>query len=107
MVRGPLESWFGQQQIQPRIVGEFDDAALMKAFGQIGGGIFPVPTVIAREVENQYGVEMVGRAEEIVVKYYAISVERRLTHPAVVAVSRAAKLVVFADGKPVPYCSGD
>lgn len=100
-VRGPLERWFDQQQIQPRIVGEFDDAALMKAFGQIGGGIFPVPAVIAGEVKNQYGVEMVGRTEEIIVKYYAISVERRLTHPAVVAVSQAAKRVVFADGKPV------
>ncbi len=100
VMRGPLEHWFNQHQIQPRIVGEFDDAALMKAFGQIGGGIFPVSAVIAEEVESQYNVAMVGCADEIVVKYYAISVERRLTHPAVVAVSQAAKRVVFADGQP-------
>lgn len=99
-VRGLLERWFRQQQIQPRIVGEFDDTALMKAFGQIGGGIFPIPAVIAGEVAKQYGVELVGRAEEILVKYYAISVERRLTHPAVVAISQAAKQFVFVDAKP-------
>lgn len=95
-VRGPLARWFSQQQIQPRIVGEFDDTALMKAFGKIGGGIFPIPAVIAGEVEKQYDVEMVGHAEEVFVKYYAISVERRLTHPAVVAVSQAARQVMFA-----------
>lgn len=100
-VRGPLERWLRQHRIQPRIVGEFDDAALMNAFGQIGGGIFPLPAVIAGEVEKQYGVELVGRSDEVVVKYYAISVERRLTHPAVVAVSQAAKQVVFAGGKPL------
>ena len=72
----------------------------MKAFGQIGGGIFPIPEVITGEVERQFGVEMVGLAEEIQVKYYAISVERRLTHPAVVAISQAAKQFVFGAAKP-------
>ena len=70
----------------------------MKAFGKIGGGIFPIPAVIAGEVEKQYGVAMVGLAEEVFVKYYAISVQRRLTHPALVAVSQAARQVVFATG---------
>lgn len=90
-VRGPLGRWFSERGIQPRIVGEFDDTALMKAFGQAGAGVFPAPEVIAGEVQHQYGVEVVGRAEEVAVRYYAISVERRLTHPAVVAVSQAAK----------------
>ena len=90
-LRGPLEHWLDQQQIRPRIVGEFDDAALMKAFGQIGGGIFPVPAVIAQEVERQYQVQSLGVVEELTIKYFAISIERRLTHPAVVAVSEAAK----------------
>lgn len=98
-MRGPLGRWFSQHQIQPRIVGEFDDMALMKAFGRTGVGIFPTPAVIAEEVQEQYGVEMVGYVEEVVVKYYAISVERRLTHPAVVAVSEAAKKVLFADAR--------
>jgi len=90
-LRGPLEHWLDQQQIHPHIVGEFDDAALMKAFGQIGGGIFPVPAVIAQEMERQYQVQSLGVIEELTIKYFAISIERRLTHPAVVAVSDAAK----------------
>ena len=94
-VRGSLGRWFSERRIQPRIVGEFDDTALMKAFGQAGVGLFPTPAVIAEEVGHQYGVEIVGRTEEIVVEYYAISVERRLTHPAVVAVSQAAKQALF------------
>jgi len=96
-VRGPLGHWLSEHQIQPRIVGEFDDTALMKEFGRAGAGIFPTPAVIAEEVQHQYGVEIVGRAEELVVRYYAISLERRLTHPAVVAVSQAAKQHLFAE----------
>lgn len=99
-IRGPLGRWFSERRIQPRIVGEFDDTALMKAFGQAGAGVFPMPAVAAEAVQHQYGVEIVGRAEEVVVKYYAISVERRLTHPAVAAVSQAAKQSLFVDGKP-------
>ncbi|MDX1253119.1 MAG: transcriptional activator NhaR [Gammaproteobacteria bacterium] len=99
-VRGPLGRWFSERRIQPRIVGEFDDTALMKAFGQAGAGVFPMPAVTAEAVQHQYGVEIVGRAEEVVVKYYAISVERRLTHPAVVTVSQAAKQALFVDSKP-------
>ena len=98
-VRGPLDRWFSERRIQPHIIGEFDDTALMKAFGQAGVGIFPAPAVTAQEVQHQYSVEMVGRAEEVVVKYYAISVERRLTHPAVLAISQAAKQDLFVDGK--------
>ncbi|MEO6264926.1 MAG: transcriptional activator NhaR [Luteimonas sp.] len=96
-VRGPLDRWLREHQIQPRIIGEFDDTALMKEFGQAGAGIFPTPAVIAEEVQHQYGVEIVGRADELMVRYYAISLERRLTHPAVVAVSQAAKQDLFAE----------
>ncbi|MDZ4263162.1 MAG: transcriptional activator NhaR [Pseudomonadota bacterium] len=96
-IRGPLGRWFSERGVHPRIVGEFDDTALMKAFGQAGAGIFPVPAVISEEMLRQHGAEVVGRADEIVVKYYAISVERRLTHPAVVAISEAAKRGLFAD----------
>lgn len=101
-LRGALARWLSEHRIEPRIVGEFDDTALMKAFGQAGVGIFPSASVIAEEVQHQYNVEAVGRAEEVVVKYYAISVERRITHPAVVAISQAAKHVMFAKGVAVP-----
>jgi len=94
-LRGPLLRWFSEQQIEPRIVGEFDDAALMKAFGQAGAGVFPAPAAISDEVRQQYQVELIGHADKVVVKYFAISVERRLTHPAVVAVCQAAQQALF------------
>ncbi len=97
IVRGRLTRWFGERQIQPRIVGEFDDSALMKAFGQSGIGIFIAPSVIADEVQRQYGVEAIGRVDEVTERFYAISVERRLTHPAVVAVTETARQELFAN----------
>lgn len=97
-VRGPLIRWLDEHQIQPRIVGEFDDTALMRAFGQAGAGIFPAPAVISEELHQQYGVETVGCTDEITVKYYAISIERQITHPAVVAVCQAAKEILFTRG---------
>lgn len=96
MVRGRLMRWFGEQQLQPRIVGEFDDSALMKAFGQSGIGVFIAPSVIADEVQHQYGVEVIGQTDEVNELFYAISVERRLNHPAVVAVTSAAREAFFA-----------
>jgi len=94
-VRPKLAHWFADQQIRPRIVGEFDDSALMKAFGQAGVGIFPVPTAIAEQVMRQYGVVSIGSTMDVVEQFYAISVERKLTHPAVVAISRAARQELF------------
>jgi LysR family transcriptional activator of nhaA len=96
IVRGRLMRWFGEQQIQPRIVGEFDDSALMKAFGQSGIGIFIAPSVIVDEVQRQYGVEVIGQTDDVTERFYAISVERRRTHPAVVAVTEAARQELFA-----------
>lgn len=94
-VRGPLARWFNEHQIQPRIIGKFDDTALMKAFGKAGAGIFPAPAILAEGIRDQYGAEFIGCADGVVVRYYAISVERRLTHPAVVAISEAAKQALF------------
>lgn len=96
-LRGAVNHWLLRKQIQPHIIGEFDDTALLKAFGQAGMGIFPVPAVIAGEVMEQYGVETIGYAEDAVLRYYAISHERRLKHPAVVAVSQSAKASFFPE----------
>ena len=96
-MRGALLRWFDARRLHPRIVGEFDDTALMKAFGGAGAGLFPAPATIAEEVRRQHGAELVGRVDDVMVRYYAISVERRLTHPAVVAVSRAAKQALIVD----------
>lgn len=98
-VRPGLMQWLESIPIRPRIVGEFDDGALMKAFGQAGIGIFAAPSAIAGEVRRQYGVVAVGRTDMVRERFYAISVERRLTHPAVVAISSTARAELFGKGR--------
>lgn len=78
--------------IHPRIVDEFDDSALMKAFGQAGSGIFICPTAIASENMQQYGVNMIGNTEELREHFYAISVERKISHPAVASITETARV---------------
>lgn len=95
-LRAPLTRWLERGNLRPRIVGEFDDSALMKAFGKAGAGIFPAPTATREEVESQYGVVWLGETKEIRERFFAISVERRIVHPAVRAVSEAARLSAFA-----------
>ena len=94
-LRGDLDLWFESLQIIPQIVGEFDDAALLKAFGQQGDGIFMAPTVIEDEVQRQYEVSIVGRTEKVQYRFYAISIEKILTHPAVLTISTAARHSLF------------
>ena len=91
LVRNHLAQWFDELHIHPRIVGEFDDSALMKAFGQTGAGVFIAPTAISEEVEKQYDVVAIGQTDEVRAKFYAISVERKISHPAVVAITETAK----------------
>ncbi len=90
-LRRSLEQWFRNEGISPRIVGEFEDSALLTSFGQEGSGVFAAPTVIAQEVERQYRVKTIGLAEGVRERFYAITVERRLKHPAVIAISQNAK----------------
>jgi LysR family transcriptional regulator, transcriptional activator of nhaA len=94
-IRPKLLRWFETHHLRPRNTGEFDDAALMKAFGQMGVGVFAAPTSIAKEVQQQHGVVAIGSTRDLTEKYYAISVERKLTHPAVVAISESARLELF------------
>lgn len=95
-LRGKLEQWFDSLEIRPLVVGEFEDSALLKVFGQAGVGVFAVPTVIQNEVRRQYGVKPIGVAEGVVEHFYAISLERKVRDPAVAAVCIAAKSVLFA-----------
>jgi LysR family transcriptional activator of nhaA len=95
-LRRALEPWFERLHIKPHIVGEFEDSALLKAFGQDGAGIFPAPTAIEKEVARQYDVHVVGRSEDVRERFYALSVERRLHNPAVVAICEAARAEIFA-----------
>jgi LysR family transcriptional activator of nhaA len=89
-LRRTLDQFFDQQAIRPRIVAELDDSALLTTFGQAGAGLFVAPTVLEKEVTRQFGVVAVGRLDTVRERYFAISVERRLKHPAVVAISEAA-----------------
>ena len=95
-VRSRLDQWCEAKGIRPQVVGEFDDSALMKAFGQRGAGVFIGPTVLESEIEEQYGVKTLGRTQEIIEEFFAISVERRVTHPCVVAITEAARERLFA-----------
>lgn len=95
-LRGPLVRWLERQDVAPTVVGEFDDSALMHAFGSAGAGVFPVP--MTREVAAALppGLTLLGETQEVRERFFAISVERRLRHPAVVAISEAARLKLFA-----------
>ncbi len=94
-LRRSLDRWFESQTIRPQVVSEFEDTALLKVFGQAGVGIFAAPTVIEAEIRRQYGVEVVGRADAVKERFYAISVERRLKNPALIAISAAARDKLF------------
>lgn len=83
-IRRALEAWFEQQEIAPTLVAEFEDSALMKAFGEAGNGIFPAPAAITKEVEHMYHSRCIGPAITVQEQYYAISPERKLKHPAIV-----------------------
>ena len=96
-LRGALMYWLDRLGIRPHIVGEFEDRALMQAFGQSGVGVFMSPSVIGPDISQQYGVEAIGSTTDVRERYYAITTERRLRHPGVVAVSQTARLELFAD----------
>lgn len=94
-LRRALDQWFDMKGIRPTVRAEFEDSALLKVFGQAGMGLFIVPTVVEDEVRKLYSVRVVGRIEEVRERFYAISVERKLKHPAVVAISDAAQKELF------------
>jgi LysR family transcriptional activator of nhaA len=96
-LRSGIDQWLDKHRIHPRIIAEFDDSALMKAFGQEGAGVFIAPSAIEAEVEWQFQVSAVGRVDEVKEHFYAISVERRVMHPVVSAVVEAARESLFAD----------
>jgi LysR family transcriptional activator of nhaA len=96
MLRRSLEQWFDAEGIRPVVRAEFADPALLKEFGAKGTGIFAVRTAVERETRRQFNVRLVGRVESIRERFYAISPEKRLKHPAVVAITAAAREKLFA-----------
>lgn len=97
-IRPKLLQWLEGNGLRPRIIGEFDDSALVKAFGQAGAGLFVAPTAISEHVCEQYKVAPMGRIDSVIEQLYAISTERRLIHPAIVAISKAARQDLFTTG---------
>ncbi len=95
-LRRSLELWFERLKVVPYTVAEFEDRALMKAFGEAAAGIFTSPTAVENDVLDKYTVSVIGRTEEVKERFYAISPERRIKHPAVAAITESARLDLFA-----------
>ena len=93
MLRRSLERWFESQNVRPRIVAEIDDHSLVKVFGQTGLGVFASPSIMEPEVRKRYDVQVIGRVDGLRQRFYVVSAERRLSHPAVVAICQAASNV--------------
>ncbi len=94
-LRRALDHWFEAEGIHPAVAGEFDDPALMNVFGEDGVGIFAAPTILENELSRRHHVEVVGRNDGLRQRFYAISVERKLKHPAVLAIRESARRDLF------------
>lgn len=97
-LRRRLDDWFESHDVSPRIAGEFDDSALMKAFGEAGVGLFAASTAIEQEICRMYRMTVVGRTDEIEERFYAISPERRLKQPSVLLITNTARADLFTSG---------
>ena len=95
VLRRSIEDWFDQQEMSLNIISEFDDSALLKAFGSAGVGVFPAPTVISEQVEHMYHASLIGTVDELNETYYAISPERKLKHPGVMCITETARKELF------------
>lgn len=95
-LRRAIEEWLDREHIRPRIVGEFEDSALMAVVGEAAGCVFPAPAAIERDVSRYYGVRAIGRTDVVRERYYVISADRRLKHPGVVAMTNTARDRLFA-----------
>ncbi len=94
-LRRALELWFEGNEIRPTVVAEFEDRALMKAFGEADAGVFTSPTAIEDDVLDKYGVRVIGRTTDVTERFYAISAERRIKHPAVSVITESARNELF------------
>jgi LysR family transcriptional activator of nhaA len=94
-LRRDLDLWLERNNINPLIIAEFDDRALMKAFGECGAGVFTSPTAVEKDVLEKYGVRVIGRTDKLTERYYLISAERRIKNPAVSAISQLARDTLF------------
>jgi len=94
-VRRAIDQWLDSMDVRPDIVGEFEDSELLWEFGGAGEGIFAVPTILEKHLTRLHRVKVLGRTDAVRNRFYAISVERRLKHPAVVAICETARRELF------------
>lgn len=97
MMRASIDRWFEASGLRPRVIAECQDSATLKAFGRAGIGAFPAPSALEREIVEQYHADVLGRTPEVREAFYAITTSRRLHHPAVVAITRAARSALFGE----------
>jgi len=95
-LRRALNEWLDSRDIRPNIIAELDDAALATILGEAGLGVFVAPDVVDKEIRRRYRVQLVGRTKEIRQQFYAISVERKIKHPAVAAICEIARKHIFS-----------
>jgi LysR family transcriptional activator of nhaA len=95
-MRRDLDYWFEMNGVHPQIIGEFEDYALLRAFAQSGSALFPVPSVFARELRRQDKIQRIGSTKDVKLRFYAISAERKIQHPAVIAICESARRQLFA-----------
>lgn len=99
-LRGRLDQWFAARELRPRVIGEFEDSALLMTFGRGGLGLFPAPAILAEDIAAEYGAEPVGNLTEVREQFYAITAERRIRHPAIEALLAQAPRQAISGGKP-------
>jgi LysR family transcriptional activator of nhaA len=96
-LRRSVEQWLFETEIPVRVIGEFDDTALMKVFAEANIGLVPAPLAIEDDIRQQFDLHLIGVIPKTKEQFYAITVERKLRHPAVVAISNAAREELFRD----------
>ena len=94
-LRRNLDDWFESNDISPKIIAEFSDSALLKAFGEAGIGLFPAPDAISDHIEKMYNAQKIGTLDCVKESYYAISPERKLKHPGVKEITNFARSNIF------------
>lgn len=92
-IRRALDQWLDKQNVRPIVLGEFEDYALLRQFARAGHGFAPVPSVLEEQFRREYGFAPVGLAKGVEAEFFAISVERRITHPAVRAIIENARTI--------------
>jgi LysR family transcriptional activator of nhaA len=94
-MRRALETWFDAQGIRPRVIGEFEDSALMEVCSSGGRGFTVVHTVVDRAALKHYGLRVIAKVDECGSDFYGITAERRVKHPAAAAITEHAYSHLF------------